>query len=38
MAANAATAIAQRQPLVSTREPMRQAAETTIAVTAGLMP
>ena len=38
MATNAATAIAHSQALVSTREPIRQAAATTIAVTAGLMP
>ena len=38
MATKAAAAIAHIQPFFSACEPMRQAAWTTIAVTAGLMP
>ena len=38
MATNAAAATAQRSALRSAREPIRYAANTTIAVTAGLIP
>ena len=38
IATKAATAMAHSQAFFSAREPMRHAANTTIAVTAGLMP
>ena len=38
MATNAATATPQSQAFFSVREPMRYAADTTMAVTAGLIP
>ena len=38
MATKAAAAMAHSTPCLSAREPMRQAAKTTMAVTAGLMP
>src|SRR3989344_4620712 len=38
MATKAAAAMPHNQPFLSTREPMRTAADTTMAVTAGLMP